>query len=159
MTRQSVFGCSKTCERPLCANSGGPGGLGGRLPKFGRFEVRPCARTLQSCSATECGMVKPNVRQLGAQEAQPLPNSRATFQQKGADLVSDAGALADQVTIHIQSACGPTADCYSAGENSLLSFRTWPRTIIHDRSLLYLLIHRAGDNRSRRFPDYRGHRR
>src|SRR5882762_5870595 len=37
-----------------------------------------------------------NVRQLGTQEAQSLPNSNASFQQKGGDLVDDAGALAHQ---------------------------------------------------------------
>src|SRR6266566_8948516 len=37
-----------------------------------------------------------NAWQLVAKEAQSLPNSDATFQQKGADLVDDAGALADQ---------------------------------------------------------------
>jgi hypothetical protein len=37
-----------------------------------------------------------DVRQLRAQEAQSLPNSNATFQKKGADLVDDAGALANE---------------------------------------------------------------
>ena len=41
-----------------------------------------------------------DVRQLRAQEAQSLPNSNATFQKKGADLVDDAGALADQTLSH-----------------------------------------------------------
>jgi hypothetical protein len=36
---------------------------------------------------------RPGTRQLGTQEAQSLPNSNTTFQQKGADLVDDAGAL------------------------------------------------------------------
>src|SRR6266702_2136150 len=37
-----------------------------------------------------------NARQLVAKEAQSLPNGDATFQQEGADLVDDAGALAHQ---------------------------------------------------------------
>jgi hypothetical protein len=32
--------------------------------------------------------------------AQPLPNRNATLQQEGADLVDDAGALADQSLTH-----------------------------------------------------------
>jgi hypothetical protein len=37
---------------------------------------------------------------IGTQEPQCLPNGNATFQQKGADLVDDAGALADQPLSH-----------------------------------------------------------
>src|SRR5947209_2075910 len=39
-------------------------------------------------------------RQLGAQEALPLPHGNATLQQEGADLVDDAGALADEALAH-----------------------------------------------------------
>jgi len=34
-------------------------------------------------------------RQLGPQKVQPLPHRDAAFQQKGADLIDDAGALPD----------------------------------------------------------------
>jgi hypothetical protein len=37
-----------------------------------------------------------DARQLASKEARSLPNSNTTFQQKGADLVDDAGALAHQ---------------------------------------------------------------
>jgi hypothetical protein len=37
-----------------------------------------------------------NGRQLDAQEAQPLPYRNAALQQKGADLIDEAGALTDQ---------------------------------------------------------------
>ena len=41
-----------------------------------------------------------DARQLGPQEAQPLPHGNAALQQKGTDLVDDAGALADQTRTH-----------------------------------------------------------
>ena len=41
-----------------------------------------------------------DARQLGAQEALPLPHRNATLQQEGADLIDDAGALADQPLAH-----------------------------------------------------------
>src|SRR6516164_3968280 len=37
-----------------------------------------------------------DARQLGAQETQTLPYCNAPFQKKGADLIDDAGTLADQ---------------------------------------------------------------
>jgi hypothetical protein len=41
-----------------------------------------------------------DARQLGAQEALSLPNGNSAFQQKGQDLVHDAGALAQQSLTH-----------------------------------------------------------
>jgi hypothetical protein len=41
-----------------------------------------------------------NAWQLSAQEAQALPYRNATFQQEGADLIDDAGALTDQPLTH-----------------------------------------------------------
>ena len=39
-------------------------------------------------------------RQLGPQEMQPLPHRDAALQQECADLIDDAGALADQSLTH-----------------------------------------------------------
>src|SRR5712692_3027009 len=41
-----------------------------------------------------------NARQLSAQEPQPLPHGNTALQQEGADLIDDAGALADQTRAH-----------------------------------------------------------
>src|SRR6266498_178469 len=41
-----------------------------------------------------------DARQLGPQEALPLPHGNATFQQEGADLIDDASALAHQSLTH-----------------------------------------------------------
>jgi hypothetical protein len=40
------------------------------------------------------------LRELVSKEAQSLPDGDATFQQKGADLVDDAGALTHQPLAH-----------------------------------------------------------
>ena len=50
--------------------------------------------------ATGVGRPGENARQFVSKEAQSLPNSNATFQQKGPDLVDNAGALADQPLSH-----------------------------------------------------------
>jgi hypothetical protein len=41
-----------------------------------------------------------DARQLGVQEAQPLPHRNAALQQEGADLIDDTGALTDQPLTH-----------------------------------------------------------
>ena len=41
-----------------------------------------------------------NARQLSTQEALPLPDGNATFQQEGADLIDDASALTHQPLTH-----------------------------------------------------------
>src|SRR6266702_3043320 len=41
-----------------------------------------------------------DARQLGAQEAWPLPYGNAALQQEGSNLIDDAGALTDQTLPH-----------------------------------------------------------
>ncbi len=51
------------------------------------------------------GWRRKNPRQLGAQESQTLPHRNAALQKEGADLIDDAGALADQPSRTRCSAC------------------------------------------------------
>jgi hypothetical protein len=56
--------------------------------------------------AFECAVpVGEDDRQLGAQETQPLAHGNPTLQQKGTDLIDDAGALADRRSRTQCSAC------------------------------------------------------
>jgi hypothetical protein len=83
-------------------------------PASPRSKMSECGTYFPSTGGTEVGQVpghccrvplggancRQDGRQLGAQEAQPLPHRDAAFQQKGADLIGDAGALTDQSLAH-----------------------------------------------------------
>ena len=85
--------------------------------------------------------------QLGTQETLSLPHRNAALQQEGADLIDDAGALADQPLPHpVQCLqvelfgglgsdelhCGPLyrlGNCLGIAEVVLLSFRVGPHVL------------------------------
>jgi len=54
----------------------------------------------QNARREHIGARRQDARQLGPQETQPLPYRDAALQQKGADLIDDAGALTDQSLAH-----------------------------------------------------------
>src|SRR5258705_10952676 len=62
---------------------------------YWRYRPVPCAG-LFGRESTRAGCRGQDARQLGAQEPLSLPRRNAALQQEGADLIDNAGALADQ---------------------------------------------------------------